>query len=125
MAENHAKLPSFIKEYKFIEYLIPYFKKHTVLAAALIAGFVGAVTQYIILEIYPIPKFKVKKIFILLLITFIISGLLGFVMKASKLFPYLDETYYKSLGNIKGAIHDGVSGVIVQITLLLIIFLKN
>ena len=46
-------------------------------------------------------------------------------MKATKLFPHLVETYYKELGPIKGIIHDGVSGLIVQITLLVIMFAKK
>ena len=41
-------------------------------------------------------------------------------MKATKLFPYLEETYYKNLGPVTGAIHDGISGLIVQITLLVL-----
>ena len=48
-------LPKFIQKYKFIKYLIPYFKKHTILAAALIAGFIGATTQLIILSLYKFP----------------------------------------------------------------------
>ena len=97
MAENYEKLPSYFKTHKFIRYLIPYFKKHTLLAAALIAAFVGATTQ------------------------FIISGLYGFIMKWSKLFPHLEETYYKQLGHLNGAYHDGVSGLIVQVTLLILL----
>jgi len=107
--------------------LIPYFKKHTLLAAALIAGFVSATTQYIILGIYKFPNdFKdISYIFKFLLTSFIISGLYGFVMKATKLLPYLEETYYKNLGAVNGVIHDGVSGLIVQVTLLVIVFLKK
>ena len=41
-------------------------------------------------------------------------------MKATNLFPHLEETYYKKLGHIRGAIHDGVSGLIVQVTLLVL-----
>ena len=55
-----------------------------------------------------------------LTVSFIVSALFGFVMKFSKLFPNLDETYYKSLGPIRGMYHDGVSGLIVQITLILL-----
>ena len=56
MAENWEKLPKIIKTIlPFIEYLKPYFKQHTLLAAALIAAFVGATTQLIILNIMPFP----------------------------------------------------------------------
>ena len=127
LSENYEILPKFVQEYKFIKYLIPYFKKHTLLAAALIAGFIGATTQYIIINLYKFPTdFKdVADISKFLLISFIISGLYGFIMKATKLFPYLDQTYYKNLGPINGAIHDGVSGVIVQISLLVIFLIKK
>ena len=126
-AENYETLPKFIQDYKFIKYLIPYFKKHTLLAAALIAGFVGAITQYIILNLckFPTDFRNITYIFKFLLVTFIISGLFGFPMKASKLFPHLTDTYYKSLGPVNGVIHDGVSGLIVQITLLVIFFFKK
>ena len=56
MSENYEKLPSYIQSYEFIKYLQPYFKKHTILAAALIAGFVGALTQAIILSFFDFPK---------------------------------------------------------------------
>ncbi len=127
MSENYETLPKFIQDYKFIKYLIPYFKKHTLLAAALIAGFIGATTQYIIINLHKFPTdFKdVAEIFKFLLISFIVSGLYGFIMKATKLFPYLDQTYYKNLGPINGVIHDGVSGIIVQISLLVILFIKK
>jgi hypothetical protein len=120
-SENYYNLPQIIKtNFQFIEYLIPYFKKLNLLDAALIAGFIGAVTQYIILKIVRFPK-TYNDIFYFLVVSFIISALFGFIMKFSKLFPDLDETYYKNLGPIRAMYHDGVSGLIVQITILFII----
>ena len=55
LSNNFSSLPNFMK-YDFIKYLIPYFNKHTILSAALIAGFVGAATQFIILELIEFPK---------------------------------------------------------------------
>lgn len=120
LSENYDKLPDIITDnFPFIGYLIPYFQKHTLLDAALIAGFIGAVTQYIIFNLVKFPKnFNNSSYF--LTVSFIVSALFGFVMKFSKLFPNLDETYYKSLGPIRGMYHDGVSGLIVQITLILL-----
>ena len=47
-------------DYDFVRYLEPYFKQHTLLAAALIAGFVGATAQYFILMgMTPAPHFPV------------------------------------------------------------------
>ena len=51
MSENFESLPSIIQKLMpFIKDLKPYFQQHTLLAAALIAGFVGATTQVIILQ---------------------------------------------------------------------------
>ena len=91
-------------------------------AAALIAGFVGATTQPIILSVTPFPTnvFEHKSVAIFLLATFLISALYGFIMKWSTLFPYLEKYYYQPLGVVGGMYHDGVSGLIVQSTLLLL-----
>ena len=120
MALNYEKLPKIINTYMpFIKDLKPYFQKHTLLAAALIAGFVGATTQPIILKITPFPKNikNISYIFLFLLVSFIISALYGFIMKWSRLFPRLQEHYYDKLGVIRSMYHDGISGLIVQITI--------
>jgi len=101
-------------DYDFIRYLEPYFKQHTLLAAALLAGFVGATAQYFIHY-----AMKPQATLAFMGVTFVISALYGFLMKATGLFPHLDATYYKGLGPTRGAIHDGVSGLIVQFVVLL------
>ena len=118
LSENYDTLPQSI-QYDFIRHLIPYFQKHTLLSAALIAGFIGATTQVIIVNIYPFPTdFKdIYKIIEFLFLSFIVSALYGFLMKGSQLFPYLEETYYKELGTIRSMYHDGISGLIVQLTI--------
>lgn len=123
MSENYSTLPKFL-QMDFIRYLIPYFNHHTILSAALIAGIVGAVTQYIIIKVHPFPNNieNVNNVIKFLLISFIISGLFGFPMKFSKLFPHLERTYYKNLGQVNGIIHDGISGIIVQLTLLALFY---
>lgn len=111
----------------FMKDLKPYFQKHTLLAAALIAGFVGASAQYIILNImnFPTVDSSLRYNTTFMLVSFIISALYGFIMKASKLFPYLDKYYYEKLGVIRSLYHDGISGIIVQITLLLYFYLMK
>ena len=113
-------IPSVRNFFPFIQYLQPYFMKHTLLAAALIAGFVGATTQPVILYFmsFPTHNSSFKYIIQFMIWTFIVSALYGFIMKASKLFPYLEKYYYEPLGLYKSLYHDGTSGVIVQITLL-------
>lgn len=126
MSLHFEKVPSIIQDIMpFIGDLKPYFKHHTLLAAALIAGFVGATTQPIILKITPFPKTLNNKMYIFkfLLVSFVISALYGFIMKWSKLFPYLEKYYYDKLGVIRGMYHDGISGLIVQITLLFLYFM--
>lgn len=126
MSLNYEKLPKYF-QMDFVEYLNPYFKHHTLLAAALIAGFVGATTQPIILSIMDFPKsiFEFGYISKFMILTFIISALYGFIMKGSKLFPHLDKHYYDKLGVARSMYTDGVSGLVVQSTLLVIYYLFN
>lgn len=121
MSLNYDKLPKYF-QMDFVEDLIPYFKHHTLLAAALIAGFVGATTQPFILSLMSFPKniFDIVYVLKFMIITFIISALYGFVMKGSKLFPHLERHYYDKLGVARSMYTDGVSGLIVQSTLLAI-----
>ena len=106
--------------------LVPYFEKHTILSAALIAGFVGAITQVFILYLLNIDNLprRVNNLPLFLLITFIVSGLFGFVMKATPFFPILKETYYKDLGPTRAACTDAYSGVIVNLTLFVLYYSK-
>lgn len=87
-----------------------YFDNHTLLAAALIAGFVGAVTFAIIYYIYSgVPKLSVYNIFII----FCISTLMGIPMRLSGLFSILDKYYYQKIPRIQSFLADGISGIMV------------
>lgn len=119
MSENYDKLPHWL-QFDFVRYLQPYFKVHTVLAAALIAGFIGATTQVIILNTHKLPT-NVATYMTFLITSFVISALYGFIIKLSNLFPHLVDTYYKNLGTYRSMYLDGISGMIVQITLLIIL----
>lgn len=121
----YEPIPSINKSMKFIQYLKPYFEKHTLLAAALIAGFVGATTQPIILYFmrFPTNNSSINYIIQFMILSFIVSALYGFVMKASNLFPYLDKYYYEQLGLVKSLYHDGISGLIVQFSILLLLYI--
>ena len=131
MSLNFDSLPNIIKNIlPFIKYLQRYFFKHTLLAAALIAAFVGATTQVIIIYLLSFPKINSSYFYVLkfMLLSFIVSALYGFIMKFSKLFPILEETYYKKLeengGVIRSMYHDGISGLIVQFSILFLVYLK-
>jgi len=124
MSLNYEKLPKYF-QMDFIEYLIPYFEQHTILAAALIAGFVGATTQPIILSIMDFPKSILDIAYVskFMILSFIISALYGFIMKWSNLFPHLVTHYYDKLGVARSMYTDGFSGLVVQTTLLAIYYL--
>ena len=123
MSENYDSLPKFL-QYDFMLYLQPYFKQHTLLDAALVAGFVGATTQVIILNLHSLPTNALSFVSFMIL-SFIISALYGFVMKFSNLFPHLEATYYKNLGVYKSMYYDGCSGLIVQLTLFAVLYVMN
>ena len=118
--------PLNIEKWDFVVALKPYFKAHTLLGAAAIAGVVGAITQYLILSITKFPiNLKLYDISKFLAISFLISGLIGFPMVWSGLFPVLNETYYKDLGRPRSFFSDAYSGVIVQVTLIFIIVFRK
>lgn len=97
-----------------------YFQKHTPLAAALIAGIVGAITQIVILLVMNFPR-SLAEAPLFLFISFIISALIGWPMRWSDLFPHLEEAYYEPLAKqywARPMITDAMSGIIVQITLI-------
>jgi len=119
----YDRLPTILKWFKDPKILQPYFKHHTILSAFLLAAFAGAIAQFFILQIHKLPT-KSNDVYSYLLVTFIISGIVGLFMQYSGLYPILDETYYKHLGKVNGFIHDGISGLIVQITLLVILYYK-
>lgn len=103
-----------------------YFKRHTPLAAALIAGFVGAFTQALILSYTEFPqKIGYYTITRFLLITFLFSAIVGLPMYEFGIFPHLNETYYDTLGRDRAAITDGMSGIVVQSTYIFIVFMLN
>ena len=126
LSENYEKIPTFLK-YDFIKYLRPYFKEHTLLAALLFAGFIGATCQFIIIKFQKFPKnlSNYQLIIQFLGITFIIAALYGFLMKWSNLFPHIEDTYYKKLGTIRSMYHDGISGIIVQLSILCLLLINK
>jgi len=89
-----------------------YFKQHTPLSAALIAGFVGAITYAVIYAAYSgIPDANIFNFFVI----FCISALIGIPMRYSGLFPHLDKYYYQVMPRIQSYLADGLSGVMVSV----------
>ena len=114
MSEGHINFLG-IENMKWVTTLKDYFKYHTVLGAALIAAFVGAIAYVLI--IYTLDLLNVNNIFNQIVIVFLISALVGIPMRYSGLFPILNKHYYEPLGFTYSFITDGMSGVVVAITL--------
>ena len=103
-----------------------YFDQHTPLAAVLLAGIVGYLAQFIILKTVSFPQ-NYNEIVWFLLVTFKISALFGLLMNdawptSTRLFPIISRTYYKDLGKERSMATDGMSGVVVNSTLLALVF---
>lgn len=119
MCENYDLLPAFIRG-DYMLFLQPYFKKHTLLSAALIAGFVGATSQVIILHLHKLPR-SFGAVVSFMLTTFVVGVFYGILMRFSGLFPDLVEMYYNKLGVVRSMYQDGMSGLIIQATLLAVL----
>ena len=106
-----------IEKWKWVATLEPYFKKHTTLAAALIAGFVGAIAYFFIS--YFSFSDQLGPISYLFWVIFI-SAIIGIPMRYSGMFPHLSQHYYKPLGFWYSMTTDAMSGVIVYITMIVL-----
>lgn len=106
-----------IENWKWVVALEPYFKNHTTLAAALIAGFVGAIA-YVLITYFSFSE-QLGPISYLCWVTFV-SGIVGIPMRYSGIFPHLSKYYYKSLGFWYSMTTDAISGVIVYITMIVL-----
>ncbi len=100
-----------VENMAWVKNLRPYFEHHTVLSAALIAGFVGAVTLPIITTTNPF-----RRQFPSLLWVALISALVGLPMRYSGLFPYLTMYYYEPVPTWYSMLSDANSGVVVALT---------
>ena len=94
-----------------------YFSNHTKLSAALIAGFVGAMTFVLITSIIDYKKANLMNSFRI----FLISALVGFPMECSNIFPILQKHYYDKIPRYQSFLADGLSGIMVANTYWLLI----
>ena len=105
-----------IENISWVKTLKPYFAEHTLLAAALIAGFVGGIAYWLI-YLFDHPSFKNR--FIFSIYVFFVSALLGCPMRMSGLFPKLEKYYYNPLP-VTTIFSDGFSGLVVAATIFII-----
>ena len=104
-----------IESWRWVSVLKPYFESHTPLAAALIAGFVGAVA-YALIESFAhrvgggLLGYAMWVLFV--------SAAVGIPMRLSGLFPRLEVHYYKPLGFAYSTCTDAFSGAVVCATML-------
>jgi len=111
MSEGKIKFLG-IENMKWITVLEEYFQKHTILSAALIAGFVGAITHFIIIKSLDAFNMTGVNIYTTLLVI-IISGIIGIPIRYSGIFPHLKKHYYDSLGFGYSFATDAFSGIVV------------
>jgi hypothetical protein len=104
-----------IEDWRWVVTLRPYFEAHTVLAAALIAGFVGAVAYALIAAT---PGSSTWSLLPYLAWVTLVSGVVGIPMRHSGLFPHLKRHYYDELGFGYSFATDAFSGVVVCATML-------
>ena len=111
-----------IEDWKWVAVLKPYFEKHTPLAAALIAGLVGAIA-YVLISSFTFSD-NLSFVSYMIWVTFV-SAVVGLPMRYSGLFPHLMEHYYKPLGFLYSMATDAFSGIVVCITMLVLGRLKD
>tara|TARA_Y100000361_G_scaffold151877_1_gene170144 strand:+ start:394 stop:900 length:507 start_codon:yes stop_codon:yes gene_type:complete len=87
----------------------PYFEEHTVLSAALIAGFIGAFTYLPLHALGVTDRASYSNIISI----FLGSALIGFPMEWSGMFPILQKHYYDALPRYQTFLADGLSGIMV------------
>ncbi len=102
-----------IHKWRWVAALRPYFAKHTVLSAALLAGLAGAIAYACIT--LP-PFYDTLGPFASLAWILVVSGVLGIPMRYSGLFPHLKTYYYDSLGFLYSLLTDILSGLVVCVT---------
>jgi hypothetical protein len=102
-----------VERMRWVLNLRPYFEQHTLLSAALVAGFVGAVTLPLITATNP---FRESRRIASLGWVALVSGAVGFPMKHSGLFPHLKRHYYDPVPAWYSFLTDAFSGVVVAAT---------
>lgn len=115
----HLPAPLDVHNWNWVKVLKPYFEKHTLLGAALIAGFVGALTAYLMNFV------RVKSMTIYSIILVLVSGIVGIPMRYSGLFPHLKTYYYDTLGFKTSFLTDAFSGIVVGITMYILTYLQR
>ena len=108
-----------LEKMKWIVVLEDYFQKHTILSAALIAGFVGALTHYVIVKTLDFFQLSGVNVYTIALVIFI-SGIIGIPMRYSGVFPHLKTYYYDPLGFSYSLATDAFSGIVVGVSYQLI-----
>ena len=111
-----------IEKMKWVMVLSEYFEKHTILSAALIAGFVGAITHYFIIRCLDFLNLSGVSVYTFMVVV-LISGILGLPMRYSGIFPHLKTYYYDTLGFHYSFATDAFSGVVVAISYQIIKYL--
>lgn len=106
-----------IEKSEFVVVLEPYFKEHTALASACIAGFVGALVC-ICIQLLPIPESLNTLEYAI--VAWLCSVVLGMLLRSTPLFPHLKRHYYDRLGKVKSFLIDSLLGLTVVLILYIV-----
>ena len=99
-----------IENLSWVRALAPYFESHTVLAAALLAGFAGVMAALLISIRRPKNKIAYA------LWVALASALIGIPMRYTPMFPHLVKYYYEPLPCVT-IFSDALSGLVVMATM--------
>lgn len=107
-----------IDRWNWVHALEGYFHEQTVLAAALLAGFAGAVA-YAFIQLWKPSLDSIGTVLAYGIWVVVLSALIGLPMRYSGLFPHLKKHYYDRLP-VTTIFSDALSGVVVGVTMLLL-----
>jgi hypothetical protein len=107
LSTGKIKIPV-VSQWQWVRVLEPYFKKHTILGAALLAGFAGSLAQ---LALWALPATANPVLYSAQVA--IVSALVGWPMYVSGLYPELKKYYYDRLGG-SAVLSDALSGLVVM-----------
>ena len=97
----------------FLKNMSEYFKRHTVVSSALVAGLIAVICQALFLQFMKFPQ-KQSDYLMYLSLYFGFSAVCGVFLRQTPLFPHLKLYYYNHLGLTNSMYYDGICGVLIQ-----------
>ena len=115
ISEERMPMLNIIKDSAWMAGMQDYFKRTTPLQAALVAGFIAAVAQYLIVMIRAPPSmYNNASNLAFLWISFIVGAFVGELVRRSGVFPDLRTTLYAGVTRMQAIFVDGSSMTLVN-----------